>query len=116
MKQSFLFSYITLSFFISCSTKPNEQPANPGRENIFKMTYVLTDDASGGYGYEIFDNGKKIITQPYMPGIAGQNTFTDKKSAAAVAEFVIKKIEKSEFPPGVSTAELDSLLAVSRSN
>ena len=85
-------------------------------EKSVSMTYVVINNASGGYGYEIFDNGRKIITQPYIPGIAGETTFTAKKDAAEVAEFVIKKIEKGEFPPSISKVELDSLLGANRSN
>jgi hypothetical protein len=81
-----------------------------GQENVSKITYALIHNSSGGYGYEIFDNGKKIITQPYKPGIAGENPFTDEKQAIEVAKFVVKKIENGEFPPAVSGQELDSLL------
>jgi hypothetical protein len=49
--------------------------------------------------------------KPYIPGIAEKKAFTDKKDATEVAELVIKKIEKGEFPPNVSKTELESLLA-----
>ena len=111
MKQSFLYAFITLCLCASCGTKANEQSEKGGQKDSSKVTYVLIDNISGGYGYEIFDNGKKVITQPYMPGGAGKKAFTNKKDAAKVAGFVVKKIEQGEFPPGVSKTELDSLLA-----
>ncbi len=81
-------------------------------ENLSKITYIITENVTGGYGYEIFDHRKRVIAQPYMPGVVGQNPFTDKKHAAETAKLVIRKIKDDVFPPGVSKAELDSLLAL----
>lgn len=66
--------------------------------------------ASGtGFGYEIFSHGKKIIYQPAIPALQGNQYFTSAEKALRVASLVMMKIRNNEMPPAVSVKELDSL-------
>lgn len=61
-----------------------------------------------GYGYQINKNKKTLISQPYIPAIAGEQVFKDSLQARRTADLVVKKIGKSSFPR-ISVDELDSM-------
>lgn len=64
---------------------------------------------TGGYGYEIFMNGNKIIYQPTIPGLPGNIGFATAEKAQKIGELVAYKIRNGQLPPSVSPEELDSL-------
>ncbi|MCE7064100.1 DUF4907 domain-containing protein [Dyadobacter sp. CY326] len=70
---------------------------------------VESFEAGSGWGYRILENGKPLIVQHNVPGIAGNNGFKDKQSALKTARLVEQKLESGIFPPSVSSHELDSL-------
>jgi hypothetical protein len=61
------------------------------------------------FGYDIFVQGKRLIHQPNIPAMPGNEGFRTKKSAQKVAEFVVKKIRKNEMPPTVSVKDLSGM-------
>ncbi|NBP68213.1 MAG: DUF4907 domain-containing protein [Cytophagia bacterium] len=65
--------------------------------------------STGGYGYEIFMNGSKIIYQPTIPGLPGNAGFATAEKAQKTGELVVYKIRNGQLPPSVSPEELDSL-------
>jgi len=69
-------------------------------------------DSSGktkGWGYELFQNGKRIISQPVIPAMQGNHYFASEELAKKVGLFAAKKMEKSGGLPALSLKELDSL-------
>lgn len=66
-----------------------------------------------GWGYDIFYNGRKIIHQPYVPAIPGNNPFPDRRSARKAGMYVMSKI-RSGSSPAVSAEEIMDLMPSSR--
>ncbi len=62
-----------------------------------------------GWGYELFQNGKRIISQPVIPAMQGNHYFASEELAKKVGLFAAKKMEKSGSLPALSLKELDSL-------
>ncbi len=75
------------------------------------ITYKITNAAANTFCYDIFSDGKLLIHQPSVPGIAGNKGFKDKASAEKVADLVVKKIKKGEMPPTVTIEEMKKLNA-----
>ena len=67
----------------------------------------------GGRGYDIFYNGRKIIHQPYVPAIPGNNPFPDRRSARKTGMYVMSKI-RSGSSPAVSAEEIEDFMPKSR--
>jgi len=61
-----------------------------------------------GYGYQIINNNKIIINQPFIPAIQGEKTFTNEADAQKTAQLVLSKIHHYSLP-GISVHELDSM-------
>ena len=66
-----------------------------------------------GWGYDIFYNGRKIIHQPYVPAIPGNNPFPDRRSARKTGMYVMSKI-RSGSSPAVSAEEIEDFMPKSR--
>jgi hypothetical protein len=81
-------------------------PVNP--ESIDYQVKTLFSEEQG-WGYQILKNGKPLINQPNIPAVQGNKGFSTKEKAEKTGQFVISKIYKGQFPPMVTTQELDSL-------
>jgi len=62
-----------------------------------------------GWGYDILKNNKIYIHQPYIPSVAGEVPFKDRKSARKTGRLVVKKI-RNQKSPAVTREELKSVL------
>lgn len=87
--------------------------AKPTGEQLAKanITYEVIDGESG-YGYDVFVDGKRVIHQPNIPGVAGTAGFKTKEDSKRVAELVIKKIKNNEMPPSITEQELRQLKVI----
>jgi hypothetical protein len=63
-----------------------------------------------GWGYDILTKDKLYIHQPYMPVIAGDVPFPQKKAAKKTAVLMIKKLKEHKVP-SVSKEELQSIIS-----
>lgn len=72
-------------------------------------TYKAIQANGNTWGYDIFKSGKRIIHQPAMPGISGNEGFKSQTDAEKVAKLVITKLKNGEMPPSVSKEELINL-------
>lgn len=84
------------------------------------VSYLCTDSRQvrvfrygTGWGYDIFYNGRKIIHQPYVPAIQGNNPFPDRRSARKTGMYVMSKI-RSGSSPAVSAEEIEDFMPKSR--
>jgi len=104
------------------SVKGFGQSAKPGANQETKfpesgayaksnMTYKIIDAANKTFCYDIFVDGKLMIHQPSIPGLAGNEGFKTKESAEKVAQLVVKKIKAGEMPPTVTKEEMQKLKA-----
>jgi len=73
------------------------------------VTYTIINTGTNTYGYDVYNNGRKIIHQPVIPGVAGHAGFTSKEDAEKVAQLVTGKMKSGQMPPAVTAAELRTL-------
>jgi hypothetical protein len=79
------------------------------RHKESKFSYELIVLENNMWGYELFEEKKRIIIQKNIPAIQGNTPFSSKKDAEKVAELMIFKLDNRIFPPSISIAELDSM-------
>ncbi|MBK6482038.1 MAG: DUF4907 domain-containing protein [Chitinophagaceae bacterium] len=82
-----------------------EATANAGRQ----LTYTIIPAANDTWGYEIFAEGKLLISQKSIPALPGNDGFKEQAQAMQVAELVMQKIRNGEMPPTVTVEELNAL-------
>ena len=61
-----------------------------------------------GYGYQILKDRKAVISQPFIPAVAGEQPFQDSLQAKKTAELALRKLHKYKLP-GIKISELDSM-------
>jgi len=62
----------------------------------------------GGWGYQISVDGKVFIKQPYVPVVAGEESFKSKDEALTVGNLAVKKIVSGKTPV-ITKEELKAL-------
>lgn len=110
-----------ISFLIAINLIPKRDTINSDAENEQSdinginpyanadLTIMIIPAPNNTYGYNIIMGGRTLIHQPNAPALPGVEGFQTKEDAQKVAEFVIEKIRRDDFPPSVSVRELDSL-------
>lgn len=63
---------------------------------------------TGGWGYEIFVDGKIFIKQERVPAVQGFRSFKTKDQALAVGNLAVKKIVQGQIP-SITVSELKTL-------
>jgi len=102
-------SIVLMAFFgpiATVSAQSAEQVAKA------KITYEVISSPGGGYGYDVFVDGKKLIHQTNIPGQPGIAGFKNKDESKRVAELVIRKLKNKELPPSITTEELRRLKVI----
>jgi hypothetical protein len=74
-----------------------------------KLTIMIIPSVNNTFGYDLLLYGRPLVHQPNVPGLPGNEGFTTKEKAQAVAEFVVKKIRNNEVPPTVTIEDLNSM-------
>lgn len=84
--------------------------------NIEVKTFEVKDssDKVQGWGYDIYTNGKKVIHQPIVPGIAGNNYFKTEEDARKTGLLAANKMRTTGSLPTLSPKELDSLGVINK--
>lgn len=85
---SLLITGILLSFILFCATSCKEK-----KDNQFQLQ---TFETKGGWGYNILQNDKVIISQPIIPTIDKKTPFPSEKSAKAIGQIVLQRIQNKE--------------------
>ena len=124
-----IFALLLFLFLISCenqsSTSRSKKKSNTSKsekvdsevqinktsKTISKDNYqiITVKDELLGWGYLILQNGKIVIEQKHIPAIQGNLGFISEEESKLVANLVVQKILKRDFPPSISLEELDSL-------
>jgi hypothetical protein len=108
--------FVTIAFFGSISTisAQGASKPKPSAEQVAKanITYEVISVEAGGYGYDVFVDGKKLIHQTNIPGQPGVAGFRKKEDSRRVAELVIRKLKNKELPPSVTEDELRQLKVI----
>ena len=82
--------------------------SNPSKHK--DIGYKLFQSIDGSYGYDIIQNGKVIIHQPFIPVVPGNIGFHTKRQAKSIAKLVEAKIAQGIFPPSLSREEVESIV------
>lgn len=77
-----------------------------------KISYSLIASANNTFGYEIFVNGQKMISQKSIPCLQGNSGFSQKSQAETVAKLVVTKITAGQMPPSITIEELKKLKTI----
>lgn len=89
------------------AVKELKQEATPYADA--EITIKIIPAAKNTFGYDILIYSKPLVHQPNIPGLPGNEGFTTKERAQAVAEFVVKKIRRNEMPPTVTIDDLNNM-------
>jgi hypothetical protein len=112
----FLYLFTLLSLF-ACTNETNttdvheseHETTNAVKKINPEYTVLTVQNSTSDWGYQLLKDGQLMIDQKHIPAIQGNRGFTTKEDAEKVANFILEKIKKGEFPPTVSVEELDSL-------
>ena len=89
---------------------PNHvDPTVSTQKSASSFSYKVIYEEQTGWGYQIFDGSKMVINQIHIPAVQGIQGFSSQKKAEKTANYVVKQIEKGNFPPTLSKEILDSL-------
>lgn len=75
-------------------------------ESPYRVEIIRTED--NGYGYKIYEGKRAIIVQPFVPAVAGKNSFKTEQDARNVGNLVLARI-KSGDDFSISKADLKQL-------
>lgn len=87
----------------------NKKKGKDNQSEGFRDLKAQTFQVNGGWGYQIQKDTTVFIKQEVIPGAEGYLAFKTEQEAQKVADFVIHKLKRGIFPPGVDYRELDSL-------
>jgi len=108
-----MYKILILVFFftISCSeeevktTVKSEKKISVGPQFSSKIIFI----EGKGWGYQIFKGATLLINQEHIPAVQGLQYFSTKENAETTAKYILKEVEKGNFPPTVDEKILDSL-------
>ena len=86
----------------------NNAANTSGKDRMLPITMNAIQTAGGGWGYEIFVDGKIFIKQENVPAVSGYRSFESKEQALAVGNLAVKKLVKGQLP-SITKTELKSL-------
>ena len=109
-----LILFIAAIFIWACSEKPKqeekkaeEQPVVAQDSSEYRIEIIAGE--ANSFGYDIKKDGKLLIHQPHIPGVAGVRGFDTEEQARAAAQLMVNKMQKNIMPPTISEHEVDSI-------
>jgi hypothetical protein len=113
----FVLGIITVFFQTELKAQPAPKPRqykSPNNNDTSRnaapgFDYIIIRAPHNTYGYDIYDYRHRLIHQPSIPGLPGNDGFKTKADALKVAKLVCDKLKKGEMPPSVSIKELKQL-------
>ncbi len=112
MKKLLLLLSFSLLIKVSFAQNKGNQFPTAAQYSNTKLIYKIINSPNNTFGYDIFSGKQKMIHQPSIPGMTGNDGFKTKPDAENVAKLVITKIKKGEMPPTVTKEELIKLKAI----
>ena len=105
------FLIFILLFAISCSDEEIKTTVQQKKEQQIgpAFSYKVIFNENKGWGYQIFKGATILINQEHIPAIQGLHYFSSKEKAETMAKYILKEVEKGNFPPTVDKNILDSL-------
>jgi hypothetical protein len=114
--RSILLKICLLLLISACSEKPRQENKNTQTDiplaggKASNYTIEIIAGQAGSFGYDIKRDGKLLIHQPHIPGIAGVRGFESEQQAQAAAKLMVSKMERNIMPPTISEHEIDSIV------
>ncbi len=96
-----------LEVALDTAKQPVAMPVQPGPSSLY--TFQVIAGEAGTFGYDIYVDGKKTISQPNIPAVPGIMGFAKKEDAEKVAALAIEKMKKGVMPPTIEPEELRKL-------
>ena len=113
---SFLFAATTFHAQIAQSSPQqplmNNTPPAPNKLSNAKLTFKVIDAPNKTFGYDIYAGQRKMIHQPSIPCLPGNEGFKTREVAAKVAKLAMNKIRNGETLPTITVEELKNLKAI----
>ena len=88
---------------------PNAIATADSASSHFSMQTFKNADGLGGYGFDIYQEGKMMIHQNSIPAIQGNKGFNTEEESKAVGALMLYRISNGIMPPSISIEDLDSL-------
>ncbi len=86
----------------------NASLANSKAKEEMLLVELKTVAVKDGWGYEVYVDHKKVINQPFIPGIAGYHPFVNEQEARMVGNLVVERIIRGQSP-GISEKDMQAL-------
>ena len=102
----FLAVILLLSGMLACKPQPGQLQASNKPESA-RTVRVIASDA--GFGYEIWNDGKRVILQRHIPAVEGNLPFPDSLLARKTGELCAEKIRNGIFPPSLTLVEVEGV-------
>ncbi len=67
-------------------------------------------DPDEGYGYELWQEGKRLIRQENLPALPGNVRCPDSTCARRIGQLAARRIEEGHFPPTLKREEVEALM------
>ena len=93
----------------SCHERTRTDPSGGRARTDSTCVIRVYSEGSQGFGYALYQGGRKIIDQPNIPAVQHLAPFLSREEAESVAQLVNGKLQSHQFPPSVTIHELDSL-------
>ena len=97
----------TIEIHVDTDTKQITMPAQPSPSSQYSFQVIAGE--AGTFGYEIYVDGKKAISQPNIPAVPGTLGFAKQEHAEKVAALAIEKMRKGLMPPTIQPEDLEKL-------
>lgn len=93
------------------SNNTASQPPQINSDNIEAKVFEVKDSTgkAKGWGYDIYVDGKKMIHQPIIPAVPGNDAFKTEKDAIKTGTLAADKMKAGGSLPTITVKELDSL-------
>lgn len=103
--------WVVVGFLMLNRNKEQKEIENIPSPYLNAKIEVKTFQGKKGWGYEIFIEDVKYVSQPSIPALSGDGGFKTEEDAKAVAELMVQKIRDNILPPGVTEEEVLNIIA-----
>lgn len=103
--------WVFVGFLVVNKNREEKNIENLANPYLNSNIQVKTFKGEKGWGYEIFIEDVKYVSQPNIPALPGDAGFKNEKDAKAVAELMVQKIRDNIIPPRVTEEEVKALIS-----
>ncbi len=75
----------------------------------FEVITFQNDPQIGGWGFDIYVDGKRYIHQPTVPVVAGVMGFGSKEQSETAGKMMVEKLRQCKMPPALDENDLETI-------